>query len=106
MHLTHNNKNTRLVLCSHKGPPQHFNLFTKVAGRVARIHEHPKKFTFMFSIFIIKITMGNKTHITGVTFNALSDVTIEETINVTLKYSQEGSRWEDYLVLTTSVIIS
>ena len=43
--------------------------------------------------------MGNKTHITGVTFSALSDVTIEETINVTMKYSQKGSRWDDYLVL-------
>ena len=62
-------------------------------------------FKVMSSVFVIKITMGNKTHITGVTFNALSDVTIEETINVTLKYSQEGSRWEDYLVLTTYVII-
>ena len=49
--------------------------------------------------------MGNKTHITGVTFSALSDVTIEETINVTMKYSQEGSRWEDYLVLATQLIL-
>ena len=58
----------------------------------------------MSSVFVMKINMGNKTHITGVTFNALSDVTIEETINATLKYSQEGSRWEDYLVLTSAII--
>ena len=58
----------------------------------------------MLIFFIIKITMGNKTHVTGVTFSALSDVTIGETINVTMKYSQEGSRWEDYLVLTAQLV--
>ena len=51
-----------------------------------------------FSLFV-QITMGNKTHITGVTFNALKDVTNTLNANVTMSYSQEGSRWEPYVVL-------